>query len=222
MCEGGWGKGSCSLWPGETGLTLGARAGRPRGSLGMACSPLFCSASSLSLLSSSQVVFPPGSPVPLRRTFSVLASSPPPPVPLLQQHKDASASSPSPSPSLPAPSSLGPSALARGSPGVPSAVAGLQEEGVQGPTPPPPAPHTWRSVGCQTDEDLLFPPMQAGLSVPVLPGLCPHSAHLRTHTHTHTCPLALCPQVRTVPQSFLRLCLDPGPSLNLLSTLPAP
>ncbi|XP_045743468.1 paxillin isoform X2 [Mirounga angustirostris] len=106
-----------------------------------------------------KVVFPPGSPVPLRRTFSVLASSPPP-VPLLRQHKDASASSPSPSPSLPAPSSLGPSALARGSPGVPNAAAGLREEGVRGPTPPPPAPHTWRSVGCQTDEDPLFPLMQ--------------------------------------------------------------
>ncbi|XP_058994791.1 paxillin isoform X3 [Mustela lutreola] len=108
---------------------------------------------------SGQVVFPPGSPVPLRRTFPLLAS-PPPPVSLLQLHKDASASSPCPSPSLPAPSSLGPSALARGSPGVPSAAAGLREEGVQGPTPPPPAPHTWRSVGCQTDEDPLFPPMQ--------------------------------------------------------------
>ncbi|XP_032164965.1 paxillin isoform X3 [Mustela erminea] len=108
---------------------------------------------------SGQVVFPPGSPVPLRRTFPLLAS-PPPPVSLLQPHKDASASSPCPSPSLPAPSSLGPSALARGSPGVPSAAAGLREEGVQGPTPPPAAPHTWRSVGCQTDEDPLFPPMQ--------------------------------------------------------------
>ncbi|XP_058994792.1 paxillin isoform X4 [Mustela lutreola] len=110
-------------------------------------------------LSDFKVVFPPGSPVPLRRTFPLLAS-PPPPVSLLQLHKDASASSPCPSPSLPAPSSLGPSALARGSPGVPSAAAGLREEGVQGPTPPPPAPHTWRSVGCQTDEDPLFPPMQ--------------------------------------------------------------
>ncbi|GAB5579105.1 paxillin isoform X1 [Prionailurus iriomotensis] len=91
-----------------------------------------------------KVVFPPGSPVPLRRTFSVLAS--PPPVPLLQQRKDSSASSPSPPPSLPAPSSLGPSALARGSPGDLSAVAGLQEEGVKGPTPPPPVPQTWRSI----------------------------------------------------------------------------
>ncbi|XP_032732052.1 paxillin isoform X6 [Lontra canadensis] len=107
---------------------------------------------------SGQVVFPPGSPVPLRRTFPLLTS--PPPVSLLQPHKDASPNSPCPSPSLPAPSSLGPSALARGSPGVPSAAAGLREEGVQGPTLPPPAPHTWRSVGCQTDEDPLFPPMQ--------------------------------------------------------------
>ncbi|XP_058547096.1 paxillin isoform X1 [Neofelis nebulosa] len=109
-------------------------------------------------LSDFKVVFPPGSPVPLRRTFSVLAS--PPPVPLLQQRKDSSASSPSPPPSLPGPSSLGPSALARGSPGDSSAVAGLQEEGVKSPPPPPPVPQTWRSVGCQTDEDPLFPPMQ--------------------------------------------------------------
>ncbi|XP_077732003.1 paxillin isoform X1 [Canis aureus] len=100
-----------------------------------------------------KVVFPPGSPVPLRRTFSVLASSPP--VPLLQQCKDSSCS-----PSLRAPSPLGPSAVARGSPGVPSAAAGLREEGVQGPAPPPPAPLTLRSVGCQTDEDPLFPLMQ--------------------------------------------------------------
>ncbi|XP_032732048.1 paxillin isoform X2 [Lontra canadensis] len=152
------GGGSCSLWQSEAGLTLGARVGRPRGSLGMACFLLLHSASSLSFLSSSQVVFPPGSPVPLRRTFPLLTS--PPPVSLLQPHKDASPNSPCPSPSLPAPSSLGPSALARGSPGVPSAAAGLREEGVQGPTLPPPAPHTWRSVGCQTDEDPLFPPMQ--------------------------------------------------------------
>ncbi|XP_072579067.1 paxillin isoform X2 [Vulpes vulpes] len=102
---------------------------------------------------SGQVVFPPGSPVPLRRTFSVLAS--PPPVPLLQQCKDSSCS-----PSLRAPSPLGPSAVARGSPGVPSTAARLREEGVQGPAPPPPAPLTSRSVGCQTDEDPLFPLMQ--------------------------------------------------------------
>lgn len=183
MCvERSVGGGSCSLWLCEAGLTLGARVGRPRGSPGMACSLLLHTASSLSFLPSSQVVFPPGSPVPLRRTFPLLAS--PPPVSLLQPHKDASASSPCPSPSLPAPSSLRPSAFARGSPGVPSAAAGLREEGVQGPTPPPPAPHTWRSVGCQTDEDPLFPPMQAGLPVSVpLPGPCSHTAHLRTHTH---------------------------------------
>ncbi|KAF0879783.1 PAXI protein, partial [Crocuta crocuta] len=110
-----------------------------------------------------KVVFPPGSPVPLRRTFSVLAS--PPSLPLLQQRKDSSASSPSPPPRLPAPSSLQPSTVARGSPGDSSAVARLQEEGVKGPTPPPPAPQTCRSVGCQTDEDPLFPPVQAGLPI---------------------------------------------------------
>ncbi|XP_046494957.1 paxillin isoform X4 [Equus quagga] len=109
-------------------------------------------------LSDFKVVFPPGSPIPLRRTFSVLAS--PPPVPLLQDRKDASTSSSSPKPSLPAPSVLGPSALTHGSSGVQSDEAGSWEDDAQGPTPPPPAPHTGRSVGCQTDEDPLFPPMQ--------------------------------------------------------------
>lgn len=160
--------------PGEPGLTLGARVGRPRGEPGDGTTAFSSALLHLSLLS-SQVVFPPGSPVPLRRTFSVLASSPP--VPLLQQCKDSSCS-----PSLRAPSPLGPSAVARGSPGVPSAAAGLREEGVQGPAPPPPAPLTSRSVGCQTDEDPIFPLMQAGLPVPVLlPRLYPHCAHLRAH-----------------------------------------
>ncbi|XP_059751444.1 paxillin isoform X6 [Balaenoptera ricei] len=107
---------------------------------------------------SGQVVFPPGSPIPLRRTFSVLP--PPPPSPLLQHRKDASASSSSPRPSPPTSSTLGPSALPRGPLGVQSAGAGPREDGVQGPTPPTPAPHSVRSMGCQTDEDPLFPPMQ--------------------------------------------------------------
>ncbi|XP_066871472.1 paxillin isoform X20 [Kogia breviceps] len=107
----------------------------------------------------SLVVFPPGSPIPLRRTFSVLPS-PPPPSPLLQHRKDASASSSSPRPSPPTSSTLGPSVLPRGPPGVQSAGAGPREDGVQGPTPPTPAPHSVRSMGCQTDEDPLFPPMQ--------------------------------------------------------------
>ncbi|XP_032510158.1 vegetative cell wall protein gp1-like [Phocoena sinus] len=112
-----------------------------------------------------KVVFPPGSPIPLRRTFSVLPS-PSPPSPLLQHRKDASASSSSPRPSPPTSSTLGPSALPRGPPGVQSAGAGPREDGVQGPTPPTPAPHSVRSMGCQTDEDPLFPPMQAGLPGP--------------------------------------------------------
>ncbi|XP_053525759.1 paxillin isoform X4 [Artibeus jamaicensis] len=106
-----------------------------------------------------KVVFPPGSPIPLRRTFPVLPS-PPPPVPLLQHRSDAVASCSSPQPSLPAPSTLGPSSLPCWSPGVQNAGAGPQEE-VRGPISPLPAPHTVRSVGCQTDEDPLFPPMQA-------------------------------------------------------------
>nr|XP_020138468.1 paxillin isoform X1 [Microcebus murinus] len=105
-----------------------------------------------------KVVFPPGSPIPLRRTISVLAS--PPSVPSLQHRKDASASSSSPLPSLPAPSPPGPSACARGSPGVPSVGEEPCDEAARGPAPPTPAPHTMRSVGCQTDEDPLLPPVQ--------------------------------------------------------------
>ncbi|XP_064235798.1 paxillin isoform X4 [Aotus nancymaae] len=104
-----------------------------------------------------KVVFPPGSPIPLRRTISVLAS---PSVPLLQHHTDAEASSSSPLSSLSAPSSLGPSAYICDSSGVQSAGEEPHDEGVQGPTLPTPVPHTLRSVGCQTDEDPLFPPMQ--------------------------------------------------------------
>ncbi|XP_062939469.1 paxillin isoform X3 [Cynocephalus volans] len=109
-------------------------------------------------LSDFKVVFPPGSPIPLRRTISVLAS--PPSVPLFQHRKDTSASSSSPLPSLPAPFSLGPSTCTHGSPRVQSAGRAPPDEGMQGPTSPTPAPHALRSVGCQTDEDPLFPPMQ--------------------------------------------------------------
>ncbi|KAK2498492.1 hypothetical protein MC885_005113 [Smutsia gigantea] len=170
-----------------------------------------------------KVVFPPGSPIPLRRTVSVLAP-PSPPAPLLQHREDSSARSHSPPPSLPAPWVLGPSALPRGSLGLQSAGVGLQEEGTQGPTPPAPAPHTLRSVSCQTDEDPLFSSMQAGRLGPLpitilLPKWCPHPAHTCTHTHIHTlCPSAHKPS--TVPQSFLRLGLDPGCSLKLASALP--
>lgn len=157
------------------------------------------SSSSLSFLPSPQVVFPPGSPIPLRRTFSVLPS--PPPVPLLQHHRDASASNSSPPPSLPTPSTLGPSAIPRGSPGVQSAGAGPREEDAQGPAPPSTAPHTSRSVGCQTDEDPLFPPMQAGPGPQRESCLCP----LCTHAHVHT---------YTVPRSCLRARLeDPQPDV---------
>ncbi|XP_045698006.1 paxillin isoform X2 [Phyllostomus hastatus] len=108
-----------------------------------------------------KVVFPPSSPIPLRRTFPVLPP-PPPPVPLLQHGRDAVASGSSPPPSLPAPSAPsapGLSALPCRSPGVQNAGAGPQEDGRR-PTSPLPAPRTVRSVGCQTDEDPLFPPMQ--------------------------------------------------------------
>lgn len=145
------------------------------------------SSSSLSFLPSPQVVFPPGSPIPLRRTFSVLPS--PPPVPLLQHHRDASASNSSPPPSLPTPSTLGPSAIPRGSPGVQSAGAGPREEDAQGPAPPSTAPHTSRSVGCQTDEDPLFPPMQAGPGPQRESCLCPLCTH--AHVHTYVLPPSL-------------------------------
>ncbi|XP_073080067.1 paxillin isoform X2 [Manis javanica] len=103
-----------------------------------------------------KVVFPPGSPIPLRRTVSVLAP-PSPPVPLLQHRKDSSASSSSPPA---APWVLGPPALPQGSLRLQSARGVLQEEGMQGLIPPAPAPHTLRSVSCQTDEDPLFSSMQ--------------------------------------------------------------
>ena len=138
-----------------------------------------------SLFSPSQVVFPPGSPIPLRRTFSVLPSSLPPPSPLLQHRKDASASS---SPPLPSPPThCGPS-------GVQSTGTGPRGVGVQGPTPCVAAPRSVRSIGCQTDEDPLFPPMQAGLLGPSPTCACPYApaasplcarTHARMHTHTH-------------------------------------
>uniref|UniRef100_A0A8C6DNS4 Paxillin n=1 Tax=Moschus moschiferus TaxID=68415 RepID=A0A8C6DNS4_MOSMO len=105
-----------------------------------------------------KVVFPPGSPVPLRRTFSVLPSPLPPPSPLLQHRKDASWASDSPRP--PTPSTPGPPALPCGPSGVQSTGTGPWGVGVQGPAPRAAAPCSVRSIGCQTDEDPLFPPMQ--------------------------------------------------------------
>lgn len=203
MPRAGPGPGPQASWS-EGSLVCGAlhpvalesrvRVGRP-GSWGHGFSvPLLAElllpppSSSFSFLPSSQVVFPPGSPVPLRRTFSVLPS---PPVPSLERHKEAAASSPPPSPNLPAPSTLGPSVLPCGSPGVQSAGAGPQED-VQGSTSPLPAAPTVRSVGCQTDEDPMFPPMQAG------PGP-QHEPHCPP-PHTHTWSLVHKPS-RTV--SFL-------------------
>ncbi|XP_020034653.2 paxillin isoform X3 [Castor canadensis] len=104
-----------------------------------------------------KVVFPPDSPIPLRRTISVVAS--PPSVPLLQHHPDASASSSS-LPRLPTSSSTGPLTCTLGSPGVQSSGEEPHDEDGRGPTSPAPAPHTMRSVGCQTNEDPLFHPMQ--------------------------------------------------------------
>lgn len=139
---------------------------------------VFLPSSSVSFLSSPQVVFPPGSPIPQRRTFPVLPS-PPPPVPSLQHLSDALAGRSSPQPSLPAPSAPGPSAVPCPSPGAQNAGAGPQED-VRGPASPLPAPHAVRSVGCQTDdEDPLFPPMQAGPGAPREPRPSP-GAHVPT------------------------------------------
>ncbi|XP_016875221.2 paxillin isoform X4 [Homo sapiens] len=162
-----------------------------------------------------KVVFPPGSPIPLRRTISVLAS---PSVPLLQHRTDAAASSSSPLPSLLASSPLGPSAYTCGSSGVQSAGEEPHDEGVQGPALPIPAPHTMRSVGCQTDEDPLFPPMQAGLkgAPPFLsPVLMPEpSPTLHTHTCTHTYTDTLHPSIYKPQHS------NHSPAVNLDPGLP--
>lgn len=164
------------------------------------CSPL-------SLFSPSQVVFPPGSPIPLRRTFSVLPSPLPPPSPLLQHRKDASSASSSPPlPSPPTP--CGPS-------GVQSTGTGPQGVGVQGPAPCVAAPRSVRSIGCQTDEDPLFPPMQAGLLGPSPTCACPYApaasplcarTHARAHTRTHTRSALSTPKI-SCPSLHLALCL---------------
>ncbi|XP_075389442.1 paxillin isoform X3 [Tenrec ecaudatus] len=104
-------------------------------------------------LSDFKVVFSPSSPVPLRRTASVLAS--PPPAPLPQHRRDASASDPPPLSSLPTPAVTGPSARSRGSPGLP-----LEAAAGRAPASPVHTAVTLRSVGCQTDEDSLFPSEQ--------------------------------------------------------------
>ncbi|XP_038201205.1 paxillin isoform X3 [Arvicola amphibius] len=105
-----------------------------------------------------KVVYPPDSPIPLRRTLSVVA---PPPDPFLQHHPDTSLASSSPlRPSLPTPSCPGPLAGACSSPGVQSAGRKPQEEDRHGPPGLTLVPHTVRSVGCQTSDDPLFRPMQ--------------------------------------------------------------
>lgn len=199
------------LCPREAGLTPDAKSERPREPPPpKLLSPPPSSSSSLSLFL-SQVVFPPGSPIPLRRTFSVLPSPPPPPSPLLQHRKDASsASSSPPPPSPPTPSTPGPAAIPCGPSGVQSTGMGLRGVGVQGPAPRAAASSSVRSIGCQTDEDPLFPPMQAGLPGP-RPHLCLSlcSSGVPTlHTHVHT---ALCPSIHKVPCPSLHsaLCLHP-------------
>ncbi|XP_052024533.1 paxillin isoform X8 [Apodemus sylvaticus] len=109
-----------------------------------------------------KVVYPPDSPVPLRRTISVVAPSPP--TPLLRDHPDLPANSsplqPSLSTSSPCPGHL---AASSASSGVQTAGGKPQEEGGRGPPGFTSVPHAVRSVGCQTSEDPVFHPMQAGL-----------------------------------------------------------
>ncbi|KAM6156338.1 paxillin isoform 2-T2 [Rhynchocyon petersi] len=113
-------------------------------------------------LSDFKVVFPPGSPTLLRRTVSVPASPPPPPAPLLQHHKGAVASTPSPLPSLPAPPPPEPSACTWGSAEAQSTGDSVPLEEAAFVTPVPCAMRPMvTSVGCQTEEDPLFPPIQA-------------------------------------------------------------
>ncbi|XP_044529777.1 paxillin [Gracilinanus agilis] len=106
-----------------------------------------------------KVVFPPDSPIPLRRTVSVPAS--PPPSPSLQCLRQPLESG---SPSPPAPPSPGPPRV-RDTPREgegPSAAPGPvpREPSVSSPLRPPAAGRLTTSVGCQTDEDPLFPPVQ--------------------------------------------------------------
>ncbi|XP_078010656.1 uncharacterized protein LOC144457211, partial [Phascolarctos cinereus] len=118
-----------------------------------------------------KVVFPPDSPIPLRRTISVPVS--PPPSPSLQYLRHTPESGP--------PSPQSPPTLARTSPEPLGVKDARDEEGplaALGPLPsmasvscPPRTPAAARltvSVGCQTDDDPLFPPVQAGCSWGVL------------------------------------------------------
>nr|XP_020863692.1 paxillin isoform X2 [Phascolarctos cinereus] len=110
-----------------------------------------------------KVVFPPDSPIPLRRTISVPVS--PPPSPSLQYLRHTPESGP--------PSPQSPPTLARTSPEPLGVKDARDEEGplaALGPLPsmasvscPPRTPAAARltvSVGCQTDDDPLFPPVQ--------------------------------------------------------------
>lgn len=154
-------------------------------------------------LSPSQVVYPPDSPIPLRRTTSVV--SPPPPAPLLQDHPDTSASSSPLQPSLPTPSCPGPLAGSSASSGVQTAGEKPQEEGGRGPPGLTSVPHTVRSVGCQTNEDPLFHPMQAGLPAPPP---TPHTRALSIPSHLPTLRKLQKPaltQARRAPSSDLTL-----------------
>ncbi|XP_049644778.1 paxillin isoform X4 [Suncus etruscus] len=100
-------------------------------------------------LSDFKVVFPPGSPTTGRQT-SVSASPPAPP--FLQLSTDSSSSPLSGPPGSPA--------APQDSHGAQSTGLGSLEEAIRAPSPGSLPPHAVRSVGCQTEDDPLFPPMQ--------------------------------------------------------------
>lgn len=159
-------------------------------------------------LSPSQVVYPPDSPIPLRRTISVVAPSPP--APLLQDHPDTPASSSPLQPSLPTPSCPGPLAAASASSGVQTAEGKPQEEGGRGPAGLTSVTHTVRSVGCQTNEDPLFCPMQAGLTAP-----CPSCALSRSEPPPNSEDAAeVCTQAWRALSSILSPDSSRSPSLE--------
>lgn len=148
------------------------------------------------------------SPIPLRRTISVVAPSPP--APLLQDHPDTPASSSPLQPSLPTPSCPGPLAAASASSGVQTAEGKPQEEGGRGPAGLTSVTHTVRSVGCQTNEDPLFCPMQAGLTAP-----CPSCALSRSEPPPNSEDAAeVCTQAWRALSSILSPDSSRSPSLE--------
>ncbi|XP_074152440.1 paxillin isoform X2 [Sminthopsis crassicaudata] len=121
-----------------------------------------------------KVVFPPDSPIPLRRTVSVPGS--PPPSPPLQYLRHTPESGP-PSPQARASPGAGLPARGRDTPcgeeGRPAAPGPVRSPPSASCAPrAPPAARLAVSIGCQTEEDPGFPPLQVPTTTGVsLPGL---------------------------------------------------